>query len=65
MLSNMQWINTPLLDAVVVSTQKSPRRRKNYNFHPTDDYPGHRLLNAMEPGAYLNLLEVLFGLRAE
>jgi hypothetical protein len=25
------------------------RQRRNFNFHPADDYPSNRLLNAIEP----------------
>lgn len=32
---------------------KSPRLRMNYNFHPTHEEPLHRMLNAMEPGTYI------------
>jgi cupin fold WbuC family metalloprotein len=46
-------IDTALLDAVSAEAADSPRRRKNRNFHPRDDYPGHRLLNAIEPGSYI------------
>ena len=33
--------------------KQSPRQRKNFNLHPTDDFCCHRLLNAMEPGSYI------------
>lgn len=46
-------IDTALLDAVSGEAATSPRGRKNRNFHPRDDYPGHRLLNAIEPGSYI------------
>ena len=42
-----------LLDQVCAEAAASPRRRKNRNFHPTDDHPGHRLLNAMQPDSYI------------
>jgi len=46
-------IDQALLAELGAEAQRSPRRRKNHNFHPADDYPGHRLLNAIEPGSYV------------
>jgi len=42
-------IDTALLDEACVEAEAGPRRRRNRNFHPHDDYPAHRLLNAMQP----------------
>jgi cupin fold WbuC family metalloprotein len=33
--------------------KKSPRLRKNLNFHASNEAPCHRLLNALEPGTYV------------
>jgi len=49
----IRLIDTQLLDAVSREAQASPRRRKNRNFHPADDFPAHRLLNAIEPDSYI------------
>jgi len=49
----MRLIDRALLDEVSREAVASPRRRKNRNFHPADDYPAHRLLNAIEPGSYI------------
>ncbi|MBI3525353.1 MAG: WbuC family cupin fold metalloprotein [Betaproteobacteria bacterium] len=49
----IRLIDTQLLDAVSREAQASPRRRKNRNLHPTDDFPAHRLLNAIEPDSYI------------
>lgn len=49
----IRLIDTQLLDEVSASAKGSPRGRKNHNFHPHNDYPGHRLLNAIEPGSYI------------
>lgn len=49
----IRLIDTSLLDEVVASARSAPRGRKNFNFHPRDDYPGHRMLNAIEPGSYI------------
>ena len=46
-------IDNALLDEVCAEAAASPRRRKNRNLHPTDDYPAHRLLNAMQPDSYI------------
>lgn len=46
-------IDQALLAAVAAEAQAAPRRRRNRNFHPADDYPGHRLLNAVEPDSYV------------
>ena len=46
-------IDDKLLDAVCAEAAASPRRRKNRNFHPRDDHPGHRLLNALMADTYI------------
>lgn len=46
-------IDQALLDEVCAEAAASPRRRKNRNFHPADDHPSHRLLNAMQPDSYI------------
>lgn len=46
-------IDDALLDELCAEAAASPRRRKNRNFHPTDDHPGHRLLNAMQTDSYI------------
>jgi cupin fold WbuC family metalloprotein len=46
-------IDTALLDAVSTEARASPRRRKNRNFHRSDEQPGQRLLNAIEPGSFV------------
>ncbi|MBI5784343.1 MAG: WbuC family cupin fold metalloprotein [Rhodocyclales bacterium] len=47
------WIDTALLDEVSAEARHSLRGRKNRNFHGDDAQPGHRLLNAIEPGSYI------------
>ena len=49
----IQLIDSDLLDAVSREAQASPRRRRNRNFHPADDFPAQRLLNAIEPDSYI------------
>ena len=46
-------IDQALLQQTVNEARISPRLRKNANFHPTDDFPAHRLINAMQPGSYV------------
>jgi cupin fold WbuC family metalloprotein len=47
------WIGTALLDHVNRLAATSARGRKNYNFHRSEDDASHRLLNAIEPGSYI------------
>lgn len=49
----MKIINTKLLDDVVSQAKLSSRKRKNYNFHETLDDRLQRMLNAIEPGTYV------------
>ncbi len=46
-------IDKALLDEVCAEAKTNPRRRKNRNLHPRDDFPAHRLLNAMQPDSYI------------
>lgn len=48
-----EFITRELLDRVSAQARRSPRRRKNHNFHPDDGALCQRLLNAMEPDAYI------------
>lgn len=49
----MRIVTSELLDEVTAQAAASPRGRKNHNFHPADEFCCHRLLNAMEPGSYI------------
>lgn len=49
----MPIINQELLDEISALAKASPRRRKNYNFHAAETDSCHRLLNAIEPGSYV------------
>ena len=49
----IRWIDTALLDEIGAEARNSPRGRKNRNFHSDDAQPGHRLINAIEPGSYI------------
>jgi cupin fold WbuC family metalloprotein len=48
-----EFIDKRKLDELSGQAAASPRLRKNYNFHRSDDDACHRLLNAMEPGTYI------------
>ncbi|MHB8347776.1 MAG: WbuC family cupin fold metalloprotein [Acidiferrobacterales bacterium] len=52
-MNEVQLIDQTLLDTVSRMARESSRRRKNHNFHATDDDASHRLLNAMEPDSYI------------
>ena len=52
-MTSPRLIDRTLLDAVSADAAAHSRRRRNRNFHPADDYPAHRLLNAVEPGSYV------------
>lgn len=49
----MLLIDQPRLDALTAKARHHPRRRQNWNIHPSDDFCCHRLLNAVEPGSYI------------
>lgn len=49
----IRFIDRALLDEVSAEAAASPRLRKNRNFHGSNEHPGHRLLNAVEPGSYV------------
>lgn len=50
---DVQLISRWLLDEASATAQTSPRQRKNFNFHQSDDAVCHRLLNALEPETYI------------
>jgi cupin fold WbuC family metalloprotein len=49
----MHLINRELIDSVLEQARKSPRRRMNFNFHPTMEDNPHRFLNVMLEGTYV------------
>jgi cupin fold WbuC family metalloprotein len=49
----MKIINRQLLDDITARAKENPRLRQNWNIHPHDGFPAHRLLNAMEPASYI------------
>ena len=51
--NNPTLIDNLLLDKTSEAAAASPRRRKNYNFHTPEAEGANRLLNAVEPGSYI------------
>ena len=49
----MITINRNLVSSVSEQAKKSPRLRKNYNFHDDLEDPVNRMLNAFEPETYV------------
>lgn len=49
----MKVITRELLAEASAEARQNPRRRQNYNLHPSDESRCHRLLNAIEPGSYI------------
>ena len=49
----MKLIDDSLLTNLAEEAKKSPRLRKNYNFHQSLDDKCHRFLNALEPGTQI------------
>lgn len=49
----MQAIDQVLINRVLDEARRSPRLRKNFNFHDRDDHPCQRLLNAILPQSYI------------
>jgi len=50
---DVRWIDAAMFDRLSAEAGGTARQRKNLNFHPADDYPSNRLLNAIEPGSYV------------
>lgn len=49
----MKIIDRQLLDGLTDAARENRRLRQNWNLHTDDDFPAHRLLNAMEPDSYI------------
>jgi cupin fold WbuC family metalloprotein len=49
----MIYINSTLVHTTIKQAKELPRRRKNFNFHDTLDANVQRMLNALEPGTYV------------
>lgn len=49
----LQRISQDTLSSLSEQAKQSPRLRKNLNFHTHNEAACHRLLNALEPGTYV------------
>ena len=49
----MKTIDKILLDSITLQAKETTRLRKNFNFHTSYSEPINRMLNAMEPGTYI------------
>lgn len=49
----MKRIDSKLLNSITDSARVNPRLRQHHNIHESYDEPCQRLLNAMEPGSYI------------
>jgi cupin fold WbuC family metalloprotein len=49
----MKILTQITLSQLSAEAQTNPRKRKNLNLHPADDFCCHRLFNAIEPGSYI------------
>jgi cupin fold WbuC family metalloprotein len=49
----MKTIHKELLNETIAKAKIAKRKRMNYNFHETYDANVQRMLNAMEPGTYI------------
>jgi cupin fold WbuC family metalloprotein len=52
-MTAIELINAPLLDAASEAAHASARKRRNHNFHRDSADSCQRLLNAIEPGSYV------------
>jgi len=46
-------IDTTFIESTSQKAKQSPRKRMNFNFHPKPEDRLQRMLNAMEPGTYV------------
>ncbi len=49
----MKKIDSSFISNIVDEARKSPRKRKNYNFHEFPEDPINRMVHGMEPGTYV------------
>jgi len=53
MKATIRTFDSAFLDSLAVEAAEAPRRRKNANIHTGNDYPCHRLFNAMQADTYI------------
>ena len=52
-MPNVRVFDADFLDRLTAEAAATPRRRKNFNLHASDDYPCHRFFNAMCADTYV------------
>ncbi|MFZ6819958.1 WbuC family cupin fold metalloprotein [Undibacterium sp. Ji22W] len=52
-MTAIQRIDQQMIKALSAQAKENPRLRKNLNFHANNEASCHRLLNALEPGTYV------------
>jgi cupin fold WbuC family metalloprotein len=52
-MAEITYIKQTLIDGLVSEAQALPRRRKNHNFHATQDHPCQRLVNVLMADSYI------------
>lgn len=52
-MSTIRIIDSAFLDPLAAESAAAPRRRKNANLHTVNEYPCHRLFNALQSDTYI------------
>lgn len=52
-MSPVPGIDRAFIERILAEARRSPRLRKNFNFHGSPAHPCQRLVNAVLPGAYI------------
>lgn len=52
-MSSVIKIQQKILEQLSAEAKSSDRKRKNFNYHPAFSDPINRMLNAVEPGSYI------------
>ena len=52
-MEHIRIFDSSFLDQLAREAAETPRRRKNANLHLANEYPCHRLFNALQPDTYI------------
>jgi cupin fold WbuC family metalloprotein len=52
-MATIRTFDSAFLDSLAAEAATAPRRRKNANLHAANEYPCHRLLNALQSDTYV------------
>jgi cupin fold WbuC family metalloprotein len=52
-MAHIRIFDSAFLDRLAAEAAAAPRRRKNANLHAANEYPCHRLFNALQPDTYV------------